>query len=227
MLVICDFDGTITQDDVTNVLLDHYTGREWRDLLEPYRAGEISHLDIMRNSYRFLKTPAEELLDFARRNIRVRPNFKSLLKLCRERDWPFAVVSGGIDFYLKDFLDEGIDYYCYLGEYKESWQVRMPDWPVVDLAAGHDFKVRVVEELKLKYPGREVVYLGDGANDWPAGSQAQKLFTVAGSRLSKLSAEAGKAHVDFTDFGQVVEILNNSELVEILSVPGKKEDNGK
>ena len=31
MLILCDFDGTITTEDVTNLMMDHFTGTGWRE----------------------------------------------------------------------------------------------------------------------------------------------------------------------------------------------------
>jgi 2-hydroxy-3-keto-5-methylthiopentenyl-1-phosphate phosphatase len=211
MIVICDFDGTITLQDVTDDLLDHFTAKEWRVLLEPFDTGEISHLDIMQKGYAYLKTPEQELVDYALQNIQLRPDFKALLRLCAEKEWPFVVVSGGLDFYIEAILgevEEGIQFYSYQADYDEYWRVRLPDWPVLD---GQDFKVRIVEELQLKYPGKQVAFIGDGRNDWPAGCRSDYLFTVAGSRLSKMSNQAEKPHTEFTTFAEVVAKL---QLVE-------------
>lgn len=207
MIIICDFDNTITLQDVTHLLLDHFTEKEWRELLSPYRAGEITHFDIMQQSYAYLKTPIEELLDYARQHVKIRPNFDTLVSLCGEKGWHLAVVSGGIDFYVGAFLDENIAFHSYLGNHDEHWQIRMPEWPEVDLKAGQDFKVRVMEELQQKYPGQPVAFIGDGRNDWPAGSQADYLFTVTETPLSKMCAEADKAHTDFIDFAEVIAAL--------------------
>ncbi|NWJ97519.1 MAG: MtnX-like HAD-IB family phosphatase [Chloroflexi bacterium] len=209
MLVICDFDGTITLQDVTDHLLDHFTAKEWRKLLEPFHAGEISHMEIMQKGYAYLKTPEKELLDYARQNIQLRPSFKALLQLCAEKEWPFVVVSGGLDFYIKALLEEGVEFYSYQADYNEYWRVRLPAWPILE--DGQDFKVRIVEELQLKYPGQEVAFIGDGRNDFQAGSRADYLFTVAGSRLSRLCNQGGKPHTEFTTFGEVIATLQQLE----------------
>ncbi len=207
MIVICDFDGTITLQDVSVAILDHFTAHEWRDLLKAYREGEIGHFDIMKDSYVYLKTPLQELLDYVRQKIAIRPNFEALVKLCEDRNWPLAVVSGGIDFYIRAFLDETIAVHSYLSHYDEHWRVRLPEWPVVDFEAGQDFKVRVIEELQLEYPGVPVAFIGDGRNDWAAAQHADYTFTVKSSQLARLSEEGGLAHTNFTDFAEVIAVL--------------------
>lgn len=210
MLVICDFDGTITLQDITNVLLDHFTGQEWRDLLPAYRSGQTTHLEIMQGGYQYLTAPEKELLDYAREHIQLRPNFEELVEFCKTQNWPFAVVSGGLDFYIKAFLDEKIPYYCYRSSFDQYWRVDLPESPVVDMKGGQDFKVRIVEELQQKYPGLPTVFIGDGFNDWKAASHADYLFAVTGSRLAELSQQAGKPCTEFTDFAEVVQALGEN-----------------
>ena len=41
-LVQCDFDGTITEEDVSFLLLDTFTDGNWRQMLEDYHEGRIS-----------------------------------------------------------------------------------------------------------------------------------------------------------------------------------------
>jgi len=41
-LIQCDFDGTITQEDVSFLILDAFASRDWRQLLTQYREGKIS-----------------------------------------------------------------------------------------------------------------------------------------------------------------------------------------
>jgi len=40
-VVQCDFDGTITEEDVSYLLLDNFAGDEWRQILEEYMGGKM------------------------------------------------------------------------------------------------------------------------------------------------------------------------------------------
>lgn len=185
-------------------MLDRFAGPEWHEMMQPYLAGNYSHFEHMQKLYNRLPYPAEELLDYARSVTEIRPGFDKLVQLCRERDWPFAVVSGGIDFYLKAFLDKNIHFYCYLGEFDTQWRLRLPDWPSIDMESGQDFKVQVIEGLQQQNPGEVVVFIGDGKNDLEAARHADYVFSVAGSRLSELSRKANLPHTEFNSFAQVV-----------------------
>src|SRR4051794_1072288 len=116
MLILCDFDGTITTQDVTNLIWDRYIGPSWRgDLLSSYKRGQISHLKIMVDGYKLIDAPKQELLDYVRPLVSLRPGFESLRLFCETRGWPLAVVSGGVDFYIEAMLPAGVPFYSYCG----------------------------------------------------------------------------------------------------------------
>ncbi len=212
MLILCDFDGTITLEDVTNALLDHFTGRIWREtVLLDYRAGRINHLGVMQGSYAYLKTPLTEVLEFSRQDTQIRPNFEKLVSFCREQNYPLAVVSGGLDFYIKEFLPPGIPFHSYLGAFDEAegvWRVNLPDWPQVDISK-EDFKVRVLEELRREHPADvPAVFIGDGRNDGPVAQHADLVFAVRGSYLTRICAERGQPFIEFEDFAEVIAALH-------------------
>lgn len=206
-LVLCDFDGTYTMQDVTNLIIDHFTGTTWRDQILPrYRAGEIDHLQVMVECYAPLTVPEPELIEYSKANIKIRPGFELLQAFCQEQGAELIVVSGGLDFYIKAFLPPGVPFYSYTGELKNSsWMVRRPDWPV--MTAEQDFKVRVLEELKLRFEPSQTIFIGDGFNDFPVAQQADIAFSVAGTRLASLLAANNLPYTEFTNFAQVVDTL--------------------
>ena len=211
MLILCDFDGTITTEDVTNLMLDHFTGTGWREKVLPdYWAGKMNHFQLMGVLYATLKQKEPELLAVAK-TIEFRPGFENFVEYCRDKNYPLAVVSGGLDFYIRSLLPADIPFYSYRGEYDPSgsrWLVHLPDWPDVNLAGGEDFKVRVLAELKQHHPqARPVVFIGDGRNDGPVAAAAERVFAVRGSRLVEICQARGQHVTVFEDFAEVIAAL--------------------
>lgn len=210
MLILCDFDGTITTQDVTNHLLDHFTGTGWRDRVLPrYWAGEMNHFQLMGELYGTLQQPEAELLAVSG-EIKFRDNFERLVEYSREKKYTLAVVSGGLDFYIKAILPPDIPFYSYRGQFDPagSWSVLLPEYPVVNLETGEDFKVQVLQELKRKHPNdRPVVFIGDGRNDGPVAGAADLVFAVKGSRLVEICADRHQNCIVFEDFAEVIAAL--------------------
>lgn len=211
MLILCDFDGTITTQDVTNLMMDHFTGPGWREAVLPrYWAGEMNHFQLMGELYATLQQPEPELLAVSKEVV-FRANFDRLVTYCREKNYSLAVVSGGLDFYIRSLLPSDIPFYSYRGEFDtvgNNWRVHLPEWPQVNLAGGEDFKVRVLEELKRQHPqDHPVVFIGDGRNDGPVARVADQVFAVKGSRLVEVCAARGQKCIEFEDFAEVMAAL--------------------
>ena len=208
MLIFCDFDGTYTDTDITNLIWDRHLWPDWRERLLPdYRAGKTTTLDLMAAGYRELTQTADELLGSVRADIRIRSGFDKLAAECRARGWPLHIVSNGLDWYIRDLLPPGmgIPVHCYRAELNCCWQVTLPEG--ITLEPGQDFKVRVCEGLRAQHPQRETVFIGDGRNDFPVAASCDRVFAVKGSTLARLCAESGKAHVEFESFESVVQRL--------------------
>lgn len=206
MLILCDFDGTITEQDVTNLIWDRYGIPRWREvLLPPYRAGTMSPPELMARGYAPISASAEELLAFAKPQVNLRRGFEELLAVCERKGWPFRVVSQGLDWYLKDFLPTSVTFHGLRAELRGTWQVSVP--PEVTLKPGQDYKSWVLEGLRREFPARPAVFLGDGTNDLPIARDADRVFAVAGSTLEKLCKQHGISAASFEDFHQVIEAL--------------------
>jgi len=209
MLVICDFDGTVTTTDVTNVLWDRYGIEGWRrKLLRGYRSGETSHLELMNIGWRELDQSEHELLEYARPLVGLREGFAEFLDFCRSRGWPFRVISGGIDWYIRAFLPASVEFVSYTAVLDKTWRVSLPDG--FSLAEGVDFKVQALRNLRAQFPGFETMFIGDGRNDLPVAREADRVFAVRGSTLARLCAEHGVAHDTFESFSEIASLSTSA-----------------
>jgi 2-hydroxy-3-keto-5-methylthiopentenyl-1-phosphate phosphatase len=190
MIVISDFDGTLTETDVTSLLWDKYLPYDWRAALVPrVRSGELTPLEMIARGYADLPIGPEEVLAEARAGICLRPGLDSLTRLCADREWPFLVLSHGIDVYIRALLPPSIPFVSFVGDHVDGrWFVSLPTGVVV--SAGEDFKRGVVAEMKARHPGHTTVYLGDGPLDLQAARSCDRPFAVRGSKLAELMSEA-------------------------------------
>jgi 2-hydroxy-3-keto-5-methylthiopentenyl-1-phosphate phosphatase len=209
MLILCDFDGTITMQDVTNLIWDHYIGPSWRgDLLTSYKHGQITHLKIMVDGYKLIHAPKHELLDYVRPLVSLRPGFDTFRQYCQTMGWPLAVVSGGVDFYIEALLPPGVPFYSYCGAHRGHWEVFAP--PNVEKNEADDFKVCVKRLLKNLHRKEKVAFIGDGRNDFPVAKLADIVFAVRDSTLAHFCKERGQTCHEFVDFAELVPILGAS-----------------
>jgi 2-hydroxy-3-keto-5-methylthiopentenyl-1-phosphate phosphatase len=190
MIIVSDFDGTVTIDDVTSMFWDAHLTYDWRrELLPETYAGRVTPLEMIARGYGDLAQPPEALLAEARAHTRLRPGLAELVAFCRARAWPLVVVSHGLTFYIRDLLPPEVPFVAFTGAFDgRRWQVSLPEG--VRLAPGEDFKSHVVADLRRQYPGQATVYLGDGRLDLPAAETCDEVFAVRGTRLAELCTRA-------------------------------------
>jgi len=208
-LIVCDFDGTITVEDVTNLIWDAHLPYDWRNvLLPPSREGKLSALGLIARGYGDVRVPADVLLAEVRPRVRLRHGWRQLVAMCRARGWPLHVVSHGLDFYINDLLPPGVPVTCFDASFDGGrWCVGLPAG--MEVAPGDDFKSRVVDELAARHPGHATIYIGDGRLDFPAARRSSLLLAVRGSVLARMCDAEGVPHSEFDDFDEVSALLGS------------------
>jgi 2-hydroxy-3-keto-5-methylthiopentenyl-1-phosphate phosphatase len=207
-IVVCDFDGTITVEDVTNLIWDAHLPYDWRAvLLPPSREGRLSALELIARGYGDVSAPAEALLAQVRPRVRLRAGWDGLVSLCRTRGWPLEVVSHGLGFYIRDTLGPHAAVTSFDGVFENGrWRVRLPAGTA--LAPGEDFKTQVLGRLRARHPGHTTVYVGDGRLDFPAARTCDLVLAVRGSPLVEHCRQAGKPCTEFTTFDEITAALS-------------------
>jgi 2-hydroxy-3-keto-5-methylthiopentenyl-1-phosphate phosphatase len=105
-LVQCDFDGTITEEDVSFLLLDGFAQGEWRRLLRDYKEHKISVDHFNTRAFAMVKADRLTLLEAIKGKVKLRPGFDKLTSYCSRRGFRLVIVSNGLDFYIKAVLRE-------------------------------------------------------------------------------------------------------------------------
>jgi 2-hydroxy-3-keto-5-methylthiopentenyl-1-phosphate phosphatase len=100
-----DFDGTITRGDVGNIFFRTFGGSACDELVERFRAGDITarecFLGEARAMGRVIPHDLERLIDAQE----IDPSFTALVAFCRERGVHLLIVSDGLDYYIRRILE--------------------------------------------------------------------------------------------------------------------------
>lgn len=207
MLLLCDFDGTITVRDLTNIVWDTCLRYDWRTELVPLsERGEINATEMIRRGYADVDRPAAELVELIRPAAGFRDSFDALLDACRQHGWRFEVLSNGMRFYIEALLPPGVPVWAYEGDFDGRWRVELPAG--VTVGPTEDFKVKVLERHRAEDPSRPVIYIGDGRLDFEAARRCDRVFAVRGSTLARLCARESVPFTPFDTFHEVLRALN-------------------
>ncbi len=207
-LVQCDFDGTITEEDASFIILDTFAGGKWRHLFRDYQKGRMTVGQFNSKAFSMVKADRESLLKVLRGKVNIRPGFQKLIALCHRKGFRFVIVSNGLDFYIKEILNDIMiqAFEVFAAEtifHQDGLKVHYigPDGNFLDA----DVKAAYVDSFLAK--GYRVVYIGDGASDILPAIKSHYIFAT-GSMLEHFK-EKNINCMPFSDFNEIVRILES------------------
>ena len=202
-LVQCDFDGTVTEKDVSFLLLDAFAPGDWRKPLADYRQNKISVDCFNRQAFALVKASRKTLTEFVRGRARIRRGFRELVDYCHQKGFRPVIVSNGLKFYIDIMLgDAGItDIEVFAAQTRfrpRGIEVRYigPDGEQAD---------KGLKELYARLflsQGYRLIYLGNGVSDIYPARLAHYVF--ARDDLLSLCARENVPCTPFTDLNDVV-----------------------
>jgi 2-hydroxy-3-keto-5-methylthiopentenyl-1-phosphate phosphatase len=203
-----DFDGTVTLEDVSFLLLDTYVGREWRKHLDAYSSGDITVGAFNQKVFGMMKADRKTMTDFvlSSPHVKIRPGFKELVNYCRKKGYHTIIVSNGLTFYIEALLKTmGIkNLKVHAAEntfYQGDLDVKYlgPDGNEVDSG----FKEAFTRDLRQQ--GYNVIYIGNGTSDIYPARLAQQVFATEDLLIACQKEKL--EHYAFKDFFDIIDIL--------------------
>ena len=208
-LVQCDFDGTITEEDMGFLLLDSFASEDWRQLLTEYREGRMSVGHFNTRAFATVKADKQTLVKFVKSKVKIRAGFHELLAYCRRKGFRFVIVSNGMVFYIEAILkDSGVDNMHILAaqakftpEGIESRYIGPEGNQIQD-----GFKEAYIRSFLSK--GYRVVYIGNGSSDASPAKQAHHIFATG-----ELLAHCKQTNLNCTPFVALNDVVRGLELL--------------
>ena len=201
--VLCDFDGTISTTDTCVQILSHFADGDWKAYDDELLEGKIELEECMRLQFQMVKAHRREILQHLQEIVSFRDGFKDFVDNCLKKNFSFIVISGGLDFVIRHFLNLlGLDSIEVISGKTSIRDNRVElEFPRKRFHDSADFKADFVRYHKKL--GFKVVYIGDGLSDFQAVQEADVVFVVKGSRLADRCREQNIAYIDFTSFREI------------------------
>lgn len=208
-LIQCDFDGTITENDVSYFLLDSFARRDWRRLLQEYEKHRIHVGEFNTRAFGMVKADKQTLLEAIKGEIKIRAGFQELVSYCSMQGYRFVIVSNGLDFYIEAILKElgleNVETHAARASFcPEGMEVRYVGPDGKQLTDG--FKEAYVKLFQKQ--GYRVVYIGNGDSDGLPAKYAYRVFAT--SDLLIYCRKNNLACEPFAKLTDVVEALETS-----------------
>jgi 2-hydroxy-3-keto-5-methylthiopentenyl-1-phosphate phosphatase len=201
--LVLDFDGTITEQDLLDEIAQGFGDpEEYARVDAGLDRGSMTLQEVITREFAPVRAPLEDVVDWVLANVRVRPGFRELVELARERGWDVVILSSGFHELIEPVLArEGVEVEVKanrLDPDPSGWRVLWRD-ETVCATCGEPCKRRT-----LPADG-EVVYIGDGFSDRCAALAADRVFAIKG--LARYLDEQDARFERFGDFYDVANAL--------------------
>ena len=212
LIVLADFDGTITKKDVCYLLLERYAQFYWQGLDREWIEGKISTEDAYRELLKRIDIKKEEFDRFID-SIEIDEDFKRFFIECKKNNVEVEVVSDGLDYYIKRIFErEGlgeIPFYSNGLKFKGNEMILRFKKEYHEICPRKKnpcgFCKKTIVDAKKK-EGYKVIFIGDGPSDRCPASEADIVF--AKGFLKSYCEENKILFYEFKDFKDVLKIMS-------------------
>lgn len=206
ILIQCDFDGTITTEDVSFMLLDAFAKGDWHAINDEYTAGIITVGEFNERAFALVRGSKKAMLDYLKDRVIIRRGFQTFVELCQKKGIRLVIVSNGLDFYIRKILSdiglEGMEYHGAETKFHaHRLKVRYlgPDGSTVEA----EFKNKYVSQYINE--GYHVVYIGNGSSDLSPARSAHQIFAT--ESLLEHCQRTGLTCIAFTSFHEISQVI--------------------
>ncbi len=204
MNVFCDFDGTITLQDTTDVALEAFASPEYMEWERKWEDGVITGRECMERQTRLIKADSDMLRSLCNR-IPIDAGIYELEIGCLNNGALLVIVSDGIDLLMEEVLKiRGLSHLPHHSNHLAWYGNRYPllSFPHADSNCRGGCgvcKCRLIEQAR--FGATPTVYIGDGLSDTCAINCADRVF--AKSRLRDYCLKNGIVHDSFETLTEV------------------------
>ncbi len=202
ILVLSDFDGTISRVDMGSSVLDRFAPG-WKEVDQAYCKGEVGSRIAYGWIAPLFKASREEVLAFVRQQEETDPAFLDFCRFARGRGIDLKILSDGLDLYIQAILDRyGLEIPFFTNRILFSEEKRVEfTFPCMSEACGRcgTCKRSLLGRFRPLYD--RIVYVGDGHSDVCPVQDADLVF--AKGILYDQCLKRGIPCRGYRDFGDV------------------------
>ncbi len=179
LLIQCDFDNTVTIEDISFMLLDAFAEGDWHPYLEEYKAHQISVSEFNTRAFGLIRASERAMVDYLNEDnrVQIRAGFQDMVQYCERHGIRLVIVSNGLKLYIRPILKNiGMDR---LEVFAAETEFR-PAGVRVRFISPEGFELEdCFKEAYIRHfhaLGYRVAYIGDGSSDCAPASEASHIF---------------------------------------------------
>ncbi|MGI8469784.1 MAG: MtnX-like HAD-IB family phosphatase [Pyrinomonadaceae bacterium] len=215
-VLFIDFDGTVSQKDVIDRILEEFADERWLEIEEQWISGKIGSRECLQKQFALVKTTPAELDEFLA-TLKLDAGFLPLLRFCSQAKIDVHIISDGFDYYIRRMLEKvvsnrqmlnGIGIWAnrLLPAGQNLWRAEFPYFEKICRDGCATCKPKV---MKLNNPrGAASIFVGDGLSDRFAARTADVVF--AKKKLANFCARENITFVRYENLGEVAARLERA-----------------
>lgn len=230
-LAVCDFDGTLVNDDMTDLILENFADSSWKNIENDWINNKISAKQCMQQQIQLLSTRISKnfLADFCK-NIQLQPGVYDFFQYRNANNLPTIIVSDGVDFVIEQILiANGINKnnknnneneneiqipifsnrLCYenLPNNQTKFDLHFPLYNPDCIAKSGLCKCKVAKNYMQGCQQSKFFLIGDGLSDVCLAKQANFVFCRKNYKLSKFCKQQNLHFMEFENFSEIYDYL--------------------
>ena len=214
-----DFDGTISRQDVLDELVNRFSRNEsWRLVEERWKTGLIGSEVCLREEFSLLDVSDTDLYDFIDQ-VEIDPGFIPLIAMLRRNQVPFAILSDGIDKFIRRILNRfnagDIEIRANrIARKNQQLHLVCPHKAEFCLSAAAHCKCGSARDLHIGR--RKTIYIGDGRSDMCPTRQADVVF--AKGVLAQELAARHHAYIPYNSLHEIAATMNRAWTSQVAAI---------
>jgi 2,3-diketo-5-methylthio-1-phosphopentane phosphatase len=208
-VLVTDFDGTMTQRDFFQCVIDELSRPEQLEPWRRYERGELSHFDALNEIFATIRAPLERI-DQLLESMQFDTRAGVAVERLRHNGWDVQVVSNGCQWYIERIFDRHglkLPVLSNPGQYDPNRGLvmqRPTDSPFYDPEVGIG-KQHVIEDCLARY--QTVAFAGDGRPDLSPALRVPPELRFARGFLAETLTRSGDTFHSFQHWSQIADGL--------------------
>lgn len=207
MIIVSDFDGTITKTDTLSKFLEDYADPKWLDIENDWREGKFGSQECLVKQFALVPNLTSELIDNFLDTMEIDEGFIPFALRAKKNGIPIVILSDGLDYFINKILEKNkIDFvnvitnHAYFGgKYNTDFIIEFPNDSKHCSNNAGTCKCIVVKNLKKRY--KKVVYIGDGASDFCVSKEPDIVYAKSG--LAEFCKRNNLKHIEFKNYSDI------------------------
>lgn len=209
--VVCDFDGTISSVDGTDLILEKLAHPSWLSVEADWKDGLIGSRDCLSQQVALLDATTEQICKLADK-ISIDPYFKGFVAYCKTVGARVVIVSDGLDLVIGRILArEGLSHLpvfsnAIVAAGPKKHRMLSPFADADCCTGAGTCKCAVISDLRDATDDGPVLFVGDGRSDFCAAARSADAVAAKSSLLTHLLA-INRPCIEYSTFNDVKLVL--------------------